>query len=70
MIMNKKYFLLIPLGFIILYFLYNKYNQKNMEINLLDEKDIKNQINVQLSAEDKYLGQIAQPYPKDLQPKK
>jgi hypothetical protein len=68
--MNKKYFLLIPLGFIILYFLYNKYNQKNMEINLLDEKDIKNQINVQLSDEDKYLGQIAQPYPKDLQPKK
>jgi hypothetical protein len=68
--MNKKYFLLIPVGFIVICFLYNKYNQKNMEINLLDEKDIKNQINVQLSDEDKYLGQIAQPYPKDLQPKK
>jgi hypothetical protein len=66
----NKYLSLIPISFIIIYFLYKKYNQKNMEIVLLDEKDIKNQLEVGLSNEDKYLGEIAQPYPKDLQPKK
>ena len=68
---KEKYLLvIIPLALFVIYFFYDFYKKKNMEIVLLDEKDIKNQLNVGLSKEDKYLGQIAQPYPKELQPNK
>jgi len=68
---KQKYLLaIIPLTLLTIFVLYDLYKKKNMEIILKDEKDISNQIDVGLSQEDKYLGQIAQPYPKELQPKK
>jgi len=51
-----------------MFYLLKLWNEKNMEIVLLDEKDIKNQIESGLSKKDKYLGQIAQPYPEVLKP--
>lgn len=66
---NDKYLiLLIPLIISGMFYLLKLWNEKNMEIVLLDEKDIKNQIESGLSKKDKYLGQIAQPYPEVLKP--
>tara|TARA_B110000285_G_C15135317_1_gene626424 strand:- start:3961 stop:4167 length:207 start_codon:yes stop_codon:yes gene_type:complete len=62
---NNKYLVLfIVLTIFALFYLLKLWNEKNMEIILLDEKDIKNQIESSLTSKDKYLGQIAQPYPK------
>jgi hypothetical protein len=62
---NEKYLVFfIPLIIFALFYLLKIWNQKNMEIDILDEKDIKNQIESGLSKQDKYLGEIAQPYPK------
>ena len=51
---KEKYLLvIIPLALFVIYIFYDLYKKKNMEIVLLDEKDIKNQLNVGLSKEDK-----------------
>jgi hypothetical protein len=54
MFKQKYLFAIIPLTLLVIFFLYDSYNKKNMEIILKDEKDIKNQIDVMLSQENKY----------------
>jgi len=70
MFKQKYLFEIIPLTLLTIFILYDLYKKKNMEIVLKDENDITNQIDIGLSQEDKYLGQIVQPYPKELLPKK
>ena len=51
---NEKYLVFfIPLIIFALFYLLKIWNQKNMEIDILDEKDIKNQIESGLSKQDK-----------------